>query len=116
MKAIFLDYTGTMVKDEEPYTMELLKYFITHSDLNEPQKALSVVWGLVKEIEDKYYGDSFIMKDEMVDMILDRCVSEYNLKGDLEHMHVLWRNSWIHAPLYEDVKPFLKEQLCQYIY
>jgi len=112
MRAIFLDYTGTMVREDEPYTMELLKYFLTHSELKEPNKALSVVWGMVKETEDKYYGDTFIKKDRMVDIILDRCVKEYGLKGDLEHMHELWRNSWIHAPLFDDVKPFFERMTC----
>ena len=33
-KAIFLDYTGTMVKEDEPYTRELLACLISHSDIN----------------------------------------------------------------------------------
>ena len=44
----------------------------------------------------------------MVDRILDYCVKNYGLNYDLEKMHVIWRNSWIHAPLFDDVKPFLE--------
>ena len=106
IKALLLDYTGTMVKEEEPYTMELLKYFLTHSALKEPKIALQTVWGLIKKLEHDYHADTFLLKDEMVDRILDICVREHGLEGDLNHMHDLWRNSWIHAPLYEDVKPF----------
>ena len=106
-RALFLDYTGTMVQEEEPCTMKLLQYFLTHSDLKEPKKALSVVWGLIKKLELECCYDAFIRKDAMVDRILAVCVKEYGLEGDLAYMHELWRNSWIHAPLYEDVKPFL---------
>lgn len=109
IKAVFLDYTGTMVRDDEPYTMKLLEYFLTHSDLREPSKALKVVWGMIKHLEYTCYGESFIKKDEMVDRILAACVKDYGLKGDLTYMHELWRNSWIHAPLYEDVEPFFRE-------
>lgn len=107
-RAIFLDYTGTMVLEDEPYTNALLEYFLTHSDLKQPKAALQTVWGMIKQIEYEYYGDRFIMKDEMVDMILDECVRSYGLKGDQEYMHDVWRNSWIHAPLFSDVRPFFE--------
>ena len=106
IKAVLLDYTGTMVREDEPYTMQLLKYFLTHSDLKEPKAALSVVWGMIKRLEFECFGDHFIKKDEMVDRILADCTKNYGLDGDLAYMHDLWRNSWIHAPLFDDVKPF----------
>lgn len=106
-KAVFLDYTGTMVREDEPYTMELLKYFITHSELKDPKLAFGTVWSMIKQIERDCVGDAFIGKDEMADRILDHCVKHYGLSGDLDHMHEIWRNSWIHAPLFDDVKPFL---------
>lgn len=37
IKAVLLDYTGTMVREDEPYTQQLLAYFLTHSDLREPK-------------------------------------------------------------------------------
>ena len=106
IKAVLLDYTGTMVKEDEPYTMQLLQYFLAHSNLNQPKLALGTVWGLIKKLELECHGDTFIKKDEMVDRILDICVKDHGLTGDLTYMHDLWRNSWIHAPLFEDVKPF----------
>ncbi len=106
IKAVFIDYTGTMVKEDEPYTMELLKYFLTHSDLSEPDKALAAVWGKIKEIEESCVGETFIGKDEMVERILAWCVREHGLKGDLEYMHEIWRKTWVYAPLFDDVKPF----------
>lgn len=105
-RAVFLDYTGTMVKEEEPYTLRLLQYFLAHSDLKDPARAMELVWGMIKHYEDICYLDTFIKKDEMVDRILEVCVRDCGLKGDLAHMHELWRNSWIHAPLFEDVRPF----------
>ena len=108
MKAIFLDYTGTMVKEDEPYTRELLGYFLEHSDLKTPQEALQVVWGKIKEMEAQCKGEQFIKKDEMTDRILAWCTAHCGLKGDLDYMHDTWRKIWVHAPLYEDVKPFFE--------
>ena len=108
IKAIFIDYTGTMVKEDEPYTRELLGYFLTHSDLKSPEEALAVVWGQVKEIEAKSFGDAFITNDEKVDRILQYCEEKHNLHGDKNYMHETWRKVWVHAPLFEDVKPFFE--------
>ena len=106
MKAVFLDFTGTMVKEDEPNTRELLAYFMSHSPVKDPAQVLAIVWGMIKKIELECHGDSFVGNDEMAERILAHCVSEHGLRGDLEHMHDIWRNIWVYAPLYEDVRPF----------
>ena len=40
VKAIFIDYTGTMVQEDEPYTRELVRYFMDHSDFKDPKEVL----------------------------------------------------------------------------
>ena len=112
IKAIFMDYTGTMVKEDEPNTRELLKYFMMHSDVKDPNEALRIVWSKVKEIEAVSYGDAFIRNDERVEKILHYCVENCGLQGDLAHMHELWRKIWIYAPLFDDVKPFFERTKC----
>ena len=106
IKAIFIDYTGTMVQEDEPYTRELLGYFISHSELKDPREVLKAVWGKIKELEAASHGDEFIRNDERIDIILKHCTENYGLNGDLEYMHDTWRKIWVHAPLFDDVKPF----------
>ncbi|MCR4672631.1 MAG: HAD family hydrolase [Lachnospiraceae bacterium] len=108
MKAYFLDYTGTMVQEDEPYTRELLAYMLSHSDISGPQEALGVVWGMIKKLEAASYGDSFIKNDEKARRILRYLADNYGLHGDFEHMLEVWRNVWAYAPLYDDVKPFFE--------
>ena len=107
-KAIFLDYTGTMVSEDEPYTRELVRYFLSHSDMKDPKEVLGTVWRKVKEIEAESYGDRFILNDGKVERILRYCCETCGLRGDLEYMHETWRKIWVHAPLFDDVKPFFE--------
>lgn len=109
IRAVFIDYTGTMVQEDEPYTRELLGYFITHSDLKDPREVLKVVWGKVKELEAASHGEAFIRNDDKVDVILKYCTENCGLTGDLEYMHETWRKIWVHAPLFDDVKPFFEK-------
>ena len=108
IKAIFLDYTGTMVKEDEPYTRELLKYFLTHSNFKSPTEVLGVVWGKIKEYEAQSVGDNFIKNHEKVSRILEYCKENYGLQGDFEYIHETWQKVWVYAPLYEDVEPFFE--------
>ncbi len=108
LKAIFMDYTGTMVKEDEPNTRELLKYFIMHSDIKDPNEVLRIVWSKIKTLESASYGEHFIVNDEKVDQILSYCTENCGLKGDLDYMHGIWRKIWAEAPLFDDVKPFFE--------
>ncbi len=108
IKAIFIDYTGTMVQEDEPCTRELLSYFISHSDLKDPKEILKVVWGKVKEIESECFGNAFVRIDERTDRILSYCVENCGLDGDLSYMHSVWSKIWVHAPLFDDVKPLFE--------
>ncbi len=105
---IFIDYTGTMVKEDEPYTRELIAYFMAHSNLKSPGEILKVVWSKVKEIESESHGDSFEGVDVRTDRIIEYCRENCGLQGDFKYMHEVWSKIWVHAPLYEDVKPFFE--------
>ena len=108
IKAIFMDYTGTMVQEDEPYTRELVRYFASHSNLKDPGEILRVVWAQIKEIEAGSSGDSFLRNDEKVDRILAYCAEKHGLEGDFSYIHEVWHKVWVHAPLFDDVKPFFE--------
>ena len=108
IKAYFLDYTGTMVQEDEPYTRELLGYFLSHSNFKNAEEALTVVWGMIKKLEAGSRGENFIKNDEKVERILSYCTEHYGLWGDLTYMHDVWRKVWVHAPLFDDVRPFFE--------
>ena len=108
LKAVFIDYTGTMVREDEPYTRELVRYFASHSELKDPNEILRVVWTKIKEIEAESYGDSFRKNDEKVDFILEYCSREHGLRGDFSYIHEVWHKVWTYASLYDDVKPFFE--------
>ena len=108
IKTIFLDYTGTMVREDDPLTKDLVGYFVTHSDIKDPQEVIKIVWSLIKKIESVSFGDGFVLNDEKVDRIMEYCSLNCGLKGDFEYIHNTWRRIWVEAPLFDDVKPFFE--------
>ena len=111
IKAIFMDYTGTMVQEDEPYTRELIKYFAGHSNVHDPAEILRIVWSKVKEYESEAFGDSFVGLEERTKRILSYCRENCGFTGDSDYMLEVWRKVWVCAPLFEDVKPFFNK--CQ---
>lgn len=106
IKAVFLDYTGTMVREDGDYTKLLIKFFMENSDVNDPVKVVKDVWKLVKQYEESSYLDSFVTENGIVEKIIDYYVSNHGLKGDFEYLKKTWEKSWIYAPLFDDVKNF----------
>lgn len=112
IKGVFLDYTGTMVREDGEDSKQLIKFFLTHSDFSNPEEALAKVWGIIKKMEQDCYLDSFMNKPTMVEHILQYCVENFGLHGDLEVVKNLWAHSWTYAPLFDDVKEFF--EACPY--
>lgn len=109
IKAVFIDYTGTIIQEGGPDVTELVKRCYANSDIESPEAMLSYWWGLVKAYEEKSYGDNFLTEDEIVDKILASCVQELHLKENLEELHRLCQRFWTYAPAFEDTGEFFKK-------
>lgn len=112
VKAVFIDYTGTIITQGGKDAEELVYRVCKNSDMKDPQAFLNYWWGMIKEYEASFQEDSYITEDEMVDKMLARCAAEIHLRENLDELHVLCQRFWMYAPLYDDVKEFF--QKCPY--
>lgn len=112
VKAVFIDYTGTIITQGGKDAEELVYRVCKNSDMKDPQAFLNYWWGMIKEYEASFQEDSYITEDEMVDKMLARCAAEIHLRENLDELHVLCQRFWMYAPFYDDVKEFF--QKCPY--
>lgn len=108
IKAIFIDYTGTMVQEKGEEMREVVSRICSNSMLHEPESALGLWWKLLKQYEESSYGDSYITEDEIVDRILSDLEEQIQLRDDKEELHELLRGFWVHAPLFPDAEEFFR--------
>lgn len=106
IRAVFLDYTGTVMEENGKEIQEVIARICRNSDLRDPGQAVSVWWKLLKEGEEESYGEKYKTEDEIVDGILAALAAQYHLRENLEELHELVRGFWVHAPLFPDVKEF----------
>lgn len=109
IKAIFVDYTGTLVQENCPAVQEVVTRFYKNSDAASPQETLDFWWGNLRKMEEQSYQDAFLTEDEIVDRLLQKCVEELHLKENLEELHALFQNFWTYSPVYDDVKEFFQK-------
>ena len=108
LKAVFVDYTGTIVKEEGPDIQEVISRTYRNSDIESPQAMVSYWWKLLNEYEEKSCGSSYISEDDIVDELLNICERELHLEENLEELHAAFQRFWMYAPAYEDTKEFFE--------
>lgn len=106
IKAIFMDYTGTMVQEGGGELQELIGRVCRGSNMHDPKSVVALWWKLVKEYEERCFGDDFLTEDEIVERVLEKLTETIGLREDLKELHGLMRAFWVHAPLFPDVKAF----------
>ena len=108
IKAVFLDYTGTMVQLRGSEFDEMVNSFMEHSTLNDPEKVVQWYWDHLRVIERDCYQDAFMTEDELIMKILNQAESEVRLKADHNQLHTCMQNYWMYAPLFSDVPAFFE--------
>jgi putative hydrolase of the HAD superfamily len=106
IKAVFLDYTGTILQLRGDEFDEMVKSFTEHSTIKSTEEALQWYIEHLRVIERGCYQDTFLSEDELVMKILDAADKEVKLKADHAQMHTYMQNYWMYAPLFSDVPGF----------
>lgn len=93
IKAVFLDYTGTIIEEGGPDGMEMLKRCWKNSDIESMEAMLAYWWKLIKAYEAVSYKESYITEDsferkfrgasQALSAFLDVCPSISRHKGIL---------------------------------
>ncbi len=105
-KAVFIDYTGTIIQEKGKDMEELVARIWKNSKIEYPQKAVEFWWKNLKELEERSYKENFRTEDEIVDCLLEMLRREANLEDDFQELHRLCQRFWMYAPIFEDVKGF----------
>ena len=109
IKAVFLDYTGTIIEEGGPDGMEMLKRCYRNSDMESMEAMLAYWWKLIKNFEAVSYKDSYITEDEIVDRALEECARKIHLKANFEELHRLCQRFWLYAPAFPDSAEFFEK-------
>ena len=60
IKAVFLDYTGTIITEGGKDAEEMVRRVCKNSDMKDPNGFIRYWWGMVKEYEESFEGANYI--------------------------------------------------------
>lgn len=107
-KAVFLDYTGTVMQQKGPDVQTLILRCFQHSNSESPKAALKYWWSKVKFFEANSYGPNFLTEDQIIDEVLKCFQKDLQLEENFTELHTLCQKFWVNAPIFEDVAPFFE--------
>ena len=112
IKAVFLDYTGTIMREQNRYSLEMARLIAENSSLKDISEIFRIWWGMIKQLEDASYGEAYLTEDEIANRALDRLEGEYGYCGGHEAFMELAHLFWSKSPAFEDVKDFFERCPC----
>ncbi len=66
LKAVFVDYTGTIIQEDGPDIQQLIMRAYQNSNIESPKAMVAYWWNKVKRYEEESFGERFITEDEIV--------------------------------------------------
>ncbi len=106
IKAVFIDYSGTMVQEECDELRQAVRRICLNSSLHNPQEVVGLWWKLLRQQEEASFQDSYVTEDQIVDRLLDILKETIHLREDHQAIHELIRRCWVYAPLFPDTREF----------
>lgn len=107
VKAVFLDYQGTMLQLGGSDLEEMVERCVRNSRAQDPKEMIHWWFETLHKKEEAAYREKFVSEEELCLEVLQKAVETYGLKDNLHQLQQLNINYWMYGPLYSDVAPFL---------
>lgn len=106
IKAIFLDYTGTILDEDSWEMREVLRRGCASSTLKDPAELLARFQQTLKTWEDRSVGPTYLDADQVVYQTLATLGAAIDMKDDPGQLLKLMQSSWVNGPVFPDVPAF----------
>ena len=109
VKAVFMDYTGTIIQEKGEDLEKIVSRIWKNSRIETAEETIKLWWSLLKTMEEKSCGDTFMTEDEIVVHLLEKLGREVGLTDNFSELHKLFQRFWAYAPLFDDAKDFFEQ-------
>ena len=106
IKAVFVDYTGTTVKQTGKQMDEIIDLVQRDSIMKDRDEIQKFFYTNRTEREKKAYLDTYVSEDEIIDDQLNNLTQEYGLTTEHKVLKDLIHEFWKETPVYEDAIQF----------
>lgn len=105
IKAIFLDYTGTILQQRGPDLDEIISHVTNESTIHTREEVIDWWHKAIRRLKSQCYGDAYRPYDRLLPDLSELAKMEIRFKKG-EKVEDLVKNYWMYAPVYDDVREF----------
>ena len=115
-QAVFVDYTGTLVKEDGPDLHGVVRAICANSDEKRPAPRAGLWWQRLKQLQGgQLWPRVFDAGRNCAANFWPICERQLHLQADKAALHAGIRRFWASAPLFEDAPAFLRRARCRWV-
>lgn len=109
LRAIFMDYYGTVVQENGPIAMEIVKRIYKNSSAQSPEDVFSYWWKTFKEKLTYANGENFRTQHEVALDNFRDLLEHFQSPEEPEKLLERMEEHWCTTPVYEDARIFMEK-------
>ncbi|MCQ5202432.1 HAD-IA family hydrolase [Mordavella massiliensis] len=109
IKAIFMDYYGTVTFENGPISMEVVKRVYKSSSADSPEEVFRCWWKKYKQKLEEYNGENFRTQHDVALDCFKELLEEFSSGENPDELLARMEEHWCTTPVYEDAAKFLQE-------
>lgn len=106
IKAVFMDYTGTLMSENSRYAIQAAKLVAENSTIPDIKTVIKIWWQLFTDLESQSYRAAFMTEDEILVKAFNDLKKNYAASVRQDEFCSLIHKFWCKSPIFEDVKMF----------
>ncbi len=111
VKAVFIDFYGTLVQENTEVISELTKRIYNSGEAVKPSEIGIYWWKFFQDSVNKSYGENFITQRELERIALKETLLKFKSTDNLEKLSELMFSQWLKPPVFDDTKEFFEKCL-----
>lgn len=108
VKAVFLDFYGTVVDEADGVIKQMIKIIAETGKVENPIDIITYWWKKFNEISDVSYGENFVVQREIEFKALEETVKHFNASCDVKALSEIMFQHWLSPKVFDDARLFLE--------
>ena len=109
IRAVFIDYMGTLVKEDNPYVQEVIGRCFTNSNAKKPLDILHYWFQYHDALLEKYNGETYRTEYDISIETFGATMEHFKFSDDAKELCAILEKHWMYSPIFNDVTSFFKE-------
>lgn len=109
VKAVFIDYMGTIVDEHSPEMAEIVRRICKNSSIHDPKQVQRFILDIRRRYEADNCLNTYLTQDEIVGRLISDMAGQIGLTDDPSALHGLIRSHWVNASVFPDARTFFDQ-------